>query len=247
MHSVAPIMVPGHRSARNGSQCVLIEKGEWRAASPGARGAALVPARAPNPANHRPKTHRDLINPLGSGLWVPRAPYRVAGPGFVPDCRANRGRFVENSFCGQQTRSGSQLQPVTVHLNNKDTRGAVANEFVFVFCCFPGGESPSRKLRVVFVCLLWAQALLETNENNEKQAGALPLPQRTSPGQVVPCFDVPKTAAKPGRALQTQAKQKLSAKRPETEVKRCACSFSLGKPLFGTGTVFLTRRVQWRE
>ena len=123
-------MVPGHRSARNGSQCVLIEKGEWRAASPGARGAALVPARGPNPANHRQKAHRDLINPLGSGLWVPRAAYRVAGPGFVPDCCANRDRFVQNGLFEQHTRSGSLLQPVTGHLNSGETVAAVTNGFV---------------------------------------------------------------------------------------------------------------------
>ena len=117
---------------------------------PGARGAALGPARTPNPANHHQKATRDLINPLGSGLWVPRAPYRAAGPGFAVDCWRSVGRFVENSLFEQQTRSGNQLQPVTVHLNSTETRGAVANEFVFGFCSFPGGENSFGKLFVVF-------------------------------------------------------------------------------------------------
>ena len=76
--------------------------------------------------------------------------------------------FCENSLFEPQTRSGSQLQPETVHLNSTETRGAVRKEFVFSFCSFPGGENSFGKLFVVFGWLLWAQALLETKENNEQ-------------------------------------------------------------------------------
>ena len=41
--------------------------------------------------------------------------------------------------------------------------------------------------------------------------------------------------------VETQAKQELSAKRPETKVKCLGCSFSLGKRWFGTQTVFFGR------
>ena len=97
--------------------------------------------------------------------------------------------------------------------------GAVANEFVFGFCSFPGGENSFGKLLVVFVWLPWPRALLETKENNEKRAGALPLAQRTSPGQVVPCLDVAKTVVKPGRALRSGLKQKQNKSFPQNDRK----------------------------
>ena len=100
---------------------------------PGARGAALGPARTPNPANHHQKATRDLINPLGSGLWVPRASYRAAGPGLWWIVGQTVAVLWKTILLELQTRSGSQLQPETVHLNSTEPRGAVANEVLFVW------------------------------------------------------------------------------------------------------------------
>ena len=75
-----------------------------RGASPRGSWRCSGPARTPNPANHRQEATRDLINPLATGLGVPRAPYRAAGPGFAVDCCANRGRFAEKAVFEQQNQ-----------------------------------------------------------------------------------------------------------------------------------------------
>ena len=116
--------------AKRVSMC-LIEKGELRGVTSRGSWRCSGPARTPNPTNHRQKATRDLINPLGNGLWVPTASYRAAGPGlwWIP------GQIVavlwKTRLLELQTRSGSQLQPETVHLNSTEPRGAVANEILF--------------------------------------------------------------------------------------------------------------------
>jgi hypothetical protein len=73
----------------------------------------------------------------------------------------------KTSLLELETRSGSQLQPETVHLNNTEPRGAVARPPLFLLFSFFCGENCFGKLCVVFWVPAVGPSFLETKETSE--------------------------------------------------------------------------------
>ena len=73
---------PDTGSARNGVDVVGMDKGEWDAHTPGARGASLGPARTPDPTGDAQNASRDLMSPPGA-VWCCLG-RRIELPDLVP-------------------------------------------------------------------------------------------------------------------------------------------------------------------
>ena len=74
---------PDTGSARNGVDVVGMDKGEWDAHTPGARGASLGPARTPDPTGDAQNASRDLMSPPGA-VWCCLG-RRIELPDLAPD------------------------------------------------------------------------------------------------------------------------------------------------------------------
>ena len=152
-------------------------------------------------------------------------------------------------FCGKQlVRATNQVREPATTRNRAPqqnrTSGAVRNAFGSVFVLF-------RVVRTLSESCLWClggccgpKLFWKRKKTTKNRSARFPLYK----GQVLDRWFRVLTWQRPlsnpdefSAVVEPQAKQELSAKRPETKVKCLGWSFSLGKRWFGTQFVFCGR------